>query len=99
MRYLARLQPDRARIEEPQRREIWLDLAEELHGQADWLNLLWASANVIEKTHRTGSYLDDGNAWGYRLFDLGALASSHLNVLDRAVECGRKALELDPANQ
>ena len=106
MRYLARVQPknkmlwlERARTEAPDRREIWLDLAEELHAQADWANLFWACVNGIEKTHRTGSYLDDANCWGFRLFDLGAIASWHLNVMDRAVEWGRRACELDPTNQ
>ena len=85
MRYLARMQPDKkivwldkARMEAPHRREIWLDLAEEFHGQADWLNLFWACTNGIEKTHRTGSYLDDQYSWGFRLFDLGAIASGIL---------------------
>ncbi len=67
--------------------------------KADWLNLFWACTNGIERTHRTGSYLDDAHCWGFRLFDLGAIAAWHLNVMDRAVEWGRKALELDPANQ
>src|ERR1700731_3024203 len=56
MRYLARMQPekrmdwlDRARIEAPHRRETWLDLAEELHGLADWPNLFWACTNRIAK--------------------------------------------------
>ena len=106
MRFLARMQPDKtmvwldkARMEAPHRREIWLDLAEELHAKADWLNLFWACTNGIEKTHRTNSYLDDAHCWGFRLFDLGAIAAWHLNVMDRAVEWGGKALELDPGNQ
>jgi hypothetical protein len=106
MRYLARMQPeqrmwwlDKARMEAPHRREIWLDMAEELHEQGDWLNLFWACINGIEKTHRTGSYLDDGGCWGFRLFDLGAIASWKLNVMDRAVEWGQKAFELDPSNE
>jgi glycosyltransferase involved in cell wall biosynthesis len=106
MRYLARLLPekrmfwlDKARIEAPHRREVWLDLAEELHGKFDWLNLFWACTNGIDRTHRTGSYLDDGHCWGFRLFDLGAIASWHLNAMDRAVEWGQKAIEFDPANQ
>jgi hypothetical protein len=106
MRFLARMQPDqkkawldRARSEAPHRREIWLDLAEEFHGQADWLNLFWACTNGIEKTRRTGSYLDDGSCWGFRLFDLGAIAAWHLNTMDLAVQWGQKALELDPNNQ
>lgn len=106
MRYLARMQPDqklawldRARSEAPHRREIWLDLAEEFHGQADWSNLFWACTNGIEKTHRTGSYLDDPSCWGYRLFDLAAIAAWRLDAMDFAVQKGRKALELDPNNQ
>jgi hypothetical protein len=106
MRCLAKMQPDRrmfwldrARMEAPHRRETWLDLAEEFHAQADWLNLFWACTNGIEKTHRTGSYLDDQHCWGFRLFDLGAIASWHLNAMDRAVEWGQKALELDLNNE
>jgi glycosyltransferase involved in cell wall biosynthesis len=106
MRYLARVQPgkkmlwlDKARVEAPHRRETWLDLAEEFRSQEDWLNLFWACTNGIEKTYRTGSYLDDGDCWGFRLFDLGAIACWNLAVMDRAVEWGRKALYLDPGNQ
>jgi glycosyltransferase involved in cell wall biosynthesis len=106
MLYLARMQPDmkmawldRARSEAPHRREIWLDLAEEFHGQADWLNLFWACSNGIEKTHRTGSYLDDASCWGFRLFDLGAIAAWHLNAMDVAVKWGEKAVELAQDDQ
>jgi tetratricopeptide (TPR) repeat protein len=106
MRYIARMQADqkltwldKARQEAPHRREIWLDLAEEFHSREDWLNLFWACTNGIEKTHRTGSYLDDANCWGFRLHDLGAIAAWRLNAMDRAVEWGQKALELAPANE
>jgi glycosyltransferase involved in cell wall biosynthesis len=106
MRYLARMQPDKktlwldkAREEAPHRREIWLDLAEALRAQRDWLNLFWACVNGIERTHRTGSYLDDDGCWGARLYDLGAIACWNLNVMDRALEWGKKALELDPGDQ
>jgi glycosyltransferase involved in cell wall biosynthesis len=106
MRYLARMQPDKkmlwldkARLEAPHRREIWLDLAEELHAKSDWLNLFWACSNGIDKTCRTGSYLDDNHCWGFRLFDLGAIAAWHLNAMDRAVDWGQEALDLDPGNQ
>jgi glycosyltransferase involved in cell wall biosynthesis len=106
MRCLARMQPDKkmfwldkARIEAPYRREVWLDLAEEFHGQADWLNLFWACTNGIENTRRTESYLDEQHCWGFRLFDLGAIAAWRLNVMDRAVEWGQRALELDPGNE
>jgi FkbM family methyltransferase len=106
LRYLARLQPDnkmsfldKARLEAPHRREIWLDLAEEFHANSDWLNLFWACTNGMEKTRRTGSYLDDLHCWGFRLFDLGAIAAWHVNAMNLAVEWGSKALELDADNE
>jgi glycosyltransferase involved in cell wall biosynthesis len=106
MRYLARMQPDRklhwldrARMEAPHRREIWLDLAEEFHAAEDWLNLFWACSNGVGKTRRTGSYLDDGHCWGFRLFDLGAIAAWRLNAMDQAAIWGRQALDLDPSNE
>lgn len=106
MRYLARMLPekkafwlDQARLEAPHRREIWLDLAEEFHGRSDWLNLFWACSQGIEKTRRTGSYLDEASCWGFRLYDLGAIASWHLDAMDRAVEWGQKALELGSGDQ
>jgi len=106
MRYLARMLPeqkmlwlDKARLEAPYRREIWLDLAEEFHGREDWSNLFWACVSGLEKTRRTGSYLDDPSCWGFRLYDLGAIAAWHLDVMDQAVRWGEKALELDADNQ
>jgi glycosyltransferase involved in cell wall biosynthesis len=106
MRYLARLQPqrrmqwlDKSRTETPYRREVWLDIAEELQRHSDWANVFWACTNGIERTRQTGSYLDEGNAWGARLFDLGAIAAWHLNVRDKAVEWATKALECEPGNE
>jgi tetratricopeptide (TPR) repeat protein len=106
MRYLARVQPERkpewlerARLEAPHRREVWLDLAEHLHHDGDWLNLFWACSNGLHKTRPTNSYLDDRQSWGFRLYDLGALAAWRINALDLAVEWGAKALELDPNNE
>ena len=103
MRCLARMQSekrmfwlDKARTEAPHRREIWLDLAEELYERQDWAKLFWACTNGIEKTRRTGSYLDDQYCWGSRLFDLGAMASWELKLIDRAIEWQQTAVELAP---
>lgn len=107
MRYLARLHDgerrmhwlERARLEAPHRREIWLDLAEELHNRGDWTNLFWACASGLEKTRRTGTYLDEEHSWGFRLYDLAALAAWRLDVPQRALELGRKAFEMAPPDQ
>lgn len=103
MRFLAKIVPDRAeywldraRNEAPRRREIWLDLAEYYHGREDWLALYWACASGIERSQRSNSYLDDNQAWSYRLHDLGAIAAWHIGALARAVHWGRAALEQAP---
>lgn len=105
MRSLARLQPDRAvkwllrsLAETETRREIWLDLAEVYHTQQDWTGLLWACAGGLSKTLRTGIFLDEAAAWGFRLHDLSALANSHLGLTGRAVEHGTLALAACPAD-
>ena len=106
MRYLARVQPERAlewllkaTAEAEHRRELWLDLAEFYHSKLNWLKLFWACTNGLEKTRRTGSYLDDPNAWGFRIHDLAALACSHLGLIDQAIKHGTAALELSPGDK
>ena len=88
MRCLARMHPDKqmiwldkARTEAPHRREVWLDLAEEFHIREDWVNLFWACTNGTERTHHTGSYLDDLHCWGSRLFELGARSPAGISTL------------------
>lgn len=63
------------------------------------MDLLWACTNGIERTRRTGSYLDDQAAWGYRLYDLAALACSHLGLIDQAIKWGSMALDFVPNDQ
>jgi glycosyltransferase involved in cell wall biosynthesis len=105
MRFLARVEPDkkqywleRARVEAPHRREVWLDLAEHFHSECDWENLFWACSNGIRRTRHTNSYLDEPSSWGFRLHDLGAIASWRLNLLNLALEWGAEALKLEPEN-
>lgn len=106
MRYLARVVPDekslwldRARQEAPHRREIWLDLAEHFHADGDWASLFWSCTNGIKNTHRTGSYLDDESCWGFRLYDLGAIAAWRLDAINLAIDWQKRALEIDSTNQ
>jgi glycosyltransferase involved in cell wall biosynthesis len=103
MRFLARVEPHRKRewlqtsvAEAPHRRELWLDLAEFFHAERNWCDLFWACMSGLEKTRRTGSYLDEPAAWGYRLYDLAALACLHLGLTDQAIKWGSMALDLAP---
>jgi hypothetical protein len=106
MRFLARVEPhgrhawlQKAIAEAPHRREVWLDLAEIFHAEKDWLSLLWACMSGIAKTRRTGSYLDEPDAFGYRLYDLAALTCSNLGLIDQAAKWGSVALDLAPSDE
>jgi glycosyltransferase involved in cell wall biosynthesis len=105
MRFLAWVQPEKklewllkAIAEAEHRRELWLDIAEFYHSKLDWLNLFWACVSGMERARRTGSYLDDPHAWGYRIHDLAALACLHLGLIDQAIDYGTAALELSPGD-
>ena len=106
MRFLARVQSvnalewlQKSLIEAEHRRELWLDLAEYHHSKLDWFNLFTTCTIGMAKSRRTGSYLDDPDAWGYRLDDLSALACSHLGLIHHAIKYGTAALELRPMDQ
>jgi hypothetical protein len=92
MRYLARMQPEkrmsgwRARNEAPHRREVWLS-GRGFHHHEDWpISSGPAPTGSTRPIH--GKLSGRQNSWTYRLFDLGAIACWHLNVMDRAVDWG-----------
>jgi len=103
--YLARMNPDRsweyltkASYEAPQRREVWLEIANHCYGKQDWINLMWAALNGLERCRNQGSYLDRAESWGPQLADLGSLAAYHLGWVDKAIALVGQALTLEPDN-
>ncbi|SEE50524.1 glycosyltransferase [Bradyrhizobium erythrophlei] len=105
MRLLARLEEDKAEAWlqsgiaiARHRRELWLDLSELYHSRSEWINLLWSCSQALHICRRTGSYLDDPNAWGFRIDDLIALAYYHLGLPDKAIEHGEAASHAHPGD-
>ena len=86
----------RASITEPERREVWLEIVNYCYARHDWLNLLWASINGINKSKWQGSYLDKKESWGPQLHDLGSLAAYHLGWYEKAVEFANEAILQSP---
>ncbi|MGY3483167.1 glycosyltransferase involved in cell wall biosynthesis [Bradyrhizobium sp. USDA 4011] len=104
MRLLARLEKDKAEAWlqsgiaiARHRRELWLDLSEHYHSKSEWINLLWSCSQALI-CRKTGSYLDDPDAWGFRIDDLIALAYHHLGLPDKAIEHGEAALRANPGD-
>ena len=104
--YLAKLERDKAleyliKASEstPYLRDPWLEIADYYHFARDWASCLEAARKAEAITFKPEIYLlDQGNWFGPRCFDLIALASHFLNDNVTAIEYGKKALELKPAD-
>ena len=101
--YLSKIEPIRAwehllqaSNTAPDRREVWLEIANYCYSRQDWVNLLWACLNGLQKSKDHGSYLDRPESWGPQLADLGSLAAYHLTWNDKAVDLAEDALTLAP---
>lgn len=101
--YLSRMDTDNswkhlmsAAAECPTRREVWYEIVQYCYDRQDWINLLWAAMNGIEKSRREGSYLDRNESWGSRIPDLGSIGAYHCGWLDKAVSMAELASRLNP---
>lgn len=101
--YLSRLDPDNqwkhlvaATLECPTRREIWYEMTQYCYDRQDWINLIWATMNGIERCHKEGSYLDRAEAWGSRIPDLGSIGAYHCGWLEKAEYLAEMAHKLNP---
>lgn len=106
MIYLAGLEPEnaerwlmRAATEAPERREPWVALAEHLYRQSDWAGCLWAAQRALAITDLPLEYLNEEWAWGWKPWDLAAIACYWMDMPDQAVYYGRIALLSAPDDE
>jgi glycosyltransferase involved in cell wall biosynthesis len=101
--YLSKLDIDhsweylmRASTTASDRREVWLEIVNYCYARQDWINLLWASINGLNKSKHQGSYLDREESWGSQLHDLGSLAAFHLGWFNKSIELINEAIITSP---
>ena len=106
MRYLAKCLPNeaeewllRATLEDPGRRENWVDLASYYYNHQYWPECNYAVGRALRITERSLDYLSEAEAWGAYPYDIGSIAAWHVGLTDTAIERVQKAIELDPSNQ
>jgi glycosyltransferase involved in cell wall biosynthesis len=80
-------------------RESWLELADFCHKRHYWAECLYAAEQALQINHKEPVYTAEHDCWGYKPYDLAALASYYLEKYDQAAEYGRLALKEEPANQ
>lgn len=82
--------------EMPQSRDPWVALAQAHHNAGQWEDCRKAAERALSITERTYEFTADQNAWGWRPYDLAALACWNLGDKAKAVEYGTQACELSP---
>lgn len=92
----ARLWLYKAVAECPHVREPYLHMARLGYAQKDWPLVFLMSEKGLAITQKTGSYLLEPDAWGYSLYDLGAIAAYRLGLFQRSYDLAKKALEMAP---
>jgi glycosyltransferase involved in cell wall biosynthesis len=80
-------------------REPWLELARAAYSSNDWRTCHWAATKCLDITSKTMSYIADSAAWGFEIYDHAALSAYHIGFYEKAVEYGKKAVELEPNDQ
>lgn len=106
MRYLGKIETQNAEhwfhkaIEQaPGRREPWVDLANYYYQQENWEECMLAAENALKIEEKPLEYLCEADAWGYAPYDYAAIASSKLNLYQKALNYGTKAVEALPEDQ
>jgi glycosyltransferase involved in cell wall biosynthesis len=88
----------RAVAECPHVREPYLYLARLGYLEQDWPLVFLMTEKGLGIKEKTGSYLVEPEAWGYSLYDYGAIAAYRLGMYRRSYELAEEALSRQPDN-
>lgn len=79
-------------------RDTWLDLAQACFDLGQWQECFYAATQGLTITQREYVFTSGPEAWGWKLFDLAALAAYNLKMKEQAIDYGAKALEINPTD-
>jgi hypothetical protein len=106
IRYLAKINPEnaesllmRAHKEDPNRREVLVELAQHFYNKENWQSCLEFAEKAISIKEKPLDYLCEGFAWSDLPYDLAALSAYYLKKYKEAVAYGSSALSLDRSNE
>jgi glycosyltransferase involved in cell wall biosynthesis len=89
----------RACAEQPDVREVWLDLAQHAYQQLSWRECLFAAETALAITRPNQTHCADATSFGPQGYDLAALAAYNLHQFDLALACGAEAVRLHPLDE
>jgi tetratricopeptide (TPR) repeat protein len=82
----------------PHVREPYLYLARLGYLEQNWPLVFLMAEKGLNIKEKTGSYLLEPEAWGYSLYDYGAIAAYRLGLFRRAYDFAKEALNMNPAD-
>jgi len=88
-----------ASIEAPFTREPWVDLAESCYKKSLWDECYISAVRALAIKDRESVYTVDPECWGWKPYDLAALAAWNMGMTEKAVEFGTMAKNMDPSNE
>jgi tetratricopeptide (TPR) repeat protein len=106
MRYLAKIEPDRAEewltkacAEAPGYREAFVELAKHYYERSEWEQCLRAASKALAIVEKPLTYLNESFAWGDLPWDLAAVANYQLGHPDQSMKFGLQAVNLNPLDE
>jgi glycosyltransferase involved in cell wall biosynthesis len=95
----ARLWLFKAIAECPAVREPYLQMARLGYQKGDWPLVFYVVQEALKITGKSGSYLFEPDAWGYALYDLGAIASYYLGMYRLSYDYAIEACRMQPDDE
>jgi len=64
-----------------------------------WDECYLSSVRALKITNREAVYTVDPECWGFKPYDMAALAAWNMGMKEKAIEYGKLAQAADPANE
>lgn len=101
---LSKCEPDNAEryllmgIDAYPSREAYMFLTDYYHKNKEWEKCMYSAERSLQYTER-GSFISTEDMWNHMPYDLVAVSAWNLGQFDKALEYGRKAVEITPNDE
>ncbi len=85
--------------EVPERRENWYKMEEIAYYLQEWESAVYYGRQCVKRTERSGSCINDAEAWGAEPWDLLSIGLWHTGDKAGAVNAARRAAEIEPNDE